>query len=28
LIRTVRAEAENISPDEIIDEMLGKVPIP
>ena len=28
LIRTVRAEAENVSPDEIIDEMLGKVPIP
>ena len=28
LIRTVRAEAENISPDEIIDEMLGKVAIP
>jgi MoxR-like ATPase len=28
LIRTVRAEAENISPDEIIDEMLRKVPIP
>lgn len=28
LIRTVRAEAENISPDEIIEEMLGKVPIP
>jgi MoxR-like ATPase len=28
LIRTVRAEAENISPDEIVDEMLRKVPIP
>jgi len=28
LIRTVRAEAENVSPDEIIDEMLGKVAIP
>ncbi len=28
LIRTVRAEAENISPDEIIEEMLGKVAIP
>ena len=28
LIRTVRAEAENISPDEIIDEMLTKVAIP
>src|SRR5262245_35341312 len=28
LIRTVRAEAENISPDEIIEEMLCKVPIP
>lgn len=28
LIRTVRAEAENISPDEIIDEMLSKVAIP
>ncbi len=28
LIRTVRAEAENISPDEIIEEMLRKVPIP
>jgi hypothetical protein len=24
----VRAEAENISPDEIIEEMLGKVAIP
>jgi len=28
LIRTVRAEAENVSPDEIIEEMLGKVAIP
>ncbi|MBM4298334.1 MAG: MoxR family ATPase, partial [Deltaproteobacteria bacterium] len=28
LIRTVRAEAENVSPDEIIDELLGKVAIP
>jgi MoxR-like ATPase len=28
LIRTVRAEAENVSTDEIIDEMLKKVPIP
>jgi MoxR-like ATPase len=28
LIRTVRAEAEDISADEIIDEMLRKVPIP
>ncbi len=28
LIRTVRAEAENISADEIIEEMLKKVPIP
>jgi MoxR-like ATPase len=28
LIRTVRAEAENVSPDEIVDEMLRKVLIP
>ncbi|MGH9894274.1 MAG: AAA family ATPase, partial [bacterium] len=28
LIRTVRAEAENVTPDEIIDEVLRKVPIP
>lgn len=28
LICTVRAEAEGISPDEIIDEILGKAPIP
>jgi MoxR-like ATPase len=28
LIRTVRAEAENIAPDEIVDEILRKVPIP
>jgi MoxR-like ATPase len=28
LIRTVRAEAENIAPDEIIGEILRKVPIP
>jgi MoxR-like ATPase len=28
LIRTVRAEAENISPDEIVSEVLSKVPIP
>ena len=28
LIRTVRAEAENVTPDEIIAEILGKVPIP
>lgn len=28
LIRSVRAEAENVSPDEIVEEMLKKVPIP
>jgi MoxR-like ATPase len=28
LIRTVRAEAENIAPDEIVGEVLSKVPIP
>jgi MoxR-like ATPase len=28
LIRTVRAEAENVTPDEIIDEILLRVPIP
>jgi MoxR-like ATPase len=28
LIRTVRAEAENVSPDEIVEEMLKKVAIP
>ena len=28
LIRTVRAEAENVSPDEIIEEVLRKTPIP
>jgi MoxR-like ATPase len=28
LIRTVRAEAENVSPDEIIEEILRNVPIP
>lgn len=28
LIRSVRAEAENISPDEIVEEILRKVPIP
>ncbi|MGH7930695.1 MAG: AAA family ATPase [Candidatus Binatia bacterium] len=28
LIRTVRAEAENVSPDEIVEAMLRKVPIP
>jgi len=28
LIRTIRAEAENVSPEEIIDEVLGQVPIP
>ena len=28
LIRTVRAEAENIAPDEIVSEVLSKVPIP
>jgi MoxR-like ATPase len=28
LIRTVRAEAENVSPDEIVEEMLRMVPIP
>ena len=28
LIRTVRAEAENVSPDEIVEEILKKTPIP
>jgi MoxR-like ATPase len=28
LIRTVRAEAENISPDEIVEELLAKVAVP
>jgi MoxR-like ATPase len=28
LIRTVRAEAENVTPDEIVDEILSNVPIP
>jgi MoxR-like ATPase len=28
LIRTVRAEAENVTADEILNEVLGKVPIP